>query len=125
MKKILIVDDDEQLRKLLMLTLSYADYQLHFAMNGEEAMRMAIKLKPDVLILDVMMPGRLNGFEVCRRLKSTKNSRDIYIVLLTGLTEQYDKEMGAETGANAYVVKPFSPLRLVELIESKLNPFEE
>ncbi|MFM2407711.1 MAG: hypothetical protein RL358_453 [Pseudomonadota bacterium] len=124
MKKILIVDDEENLRKLLLVVLSYADYKLYFASSGEEALEMAARIRPDVVILDVLMPGKLNGLEVCRKIKSIANLKHAFVILLTGLTQQADKEAGAETGANAYVEKPFSPMRLIELIESRLHPFK-
>lgn len=116
---LLIVDDEGNLRKLLAVTLGYGRYKQYFATNGSEAMQIAREVKPSVIILDIMMPGALNGLDVCRSLKSDPEFKDTYIVLLTALGKQSDREAGLAAKADAYVVKPFSPIELIELIETR------
>jgi CheY-like chemotaxis protein len=77
-----------------------------------------LKLKPDYVILDVMMPGELNGFQICSMVKSWPDTQSCKIKLLTALTEQRDLENGQEAGADFYVTKPFSPKNLLSLIET-------
>jgi two-component system phosphate regulon response regulator PhoB len=116
---LLIVDDEGNLRKLLAVTLGYGRYKQYFAVNGSEAMKIAREVRPNVIILDIMMPGSLNGLDVCRTLKNDPEFKDTYIVLLTALGQQSDREAGLAAKADAYVVKPFSPIELIELIETR------
>ena len=116
---LLIVDDEGNLRKLLAVTLGYGRYKQYFAANGSEAMKIAREVRPNVIILDIMMPGSLNGLDVCRTLKNDPEFKDTYIVLLTALGQQSDREAGLAAKADAYVVKPFSPIELIELIETR------
>ena len=120
-EKLLIVDDEGNLRKLLSVTLGYGLYKQYFASNGSEAMKLVQEIKPDVIVLDIMMPGELNGLEVCRRIKQDPILKRAYIVLLTALGQKSDREAGLAAGADAYVVKPFSPIELIELIETRPN----
>lgn len=116
---LLIVDDEGNLRKLLAVTLGYGRYKQYFASNGSEAMKLVREVKPDVIILDIMMPGELNGLDVCRLIKGDAESKHAYIVLLTALGQKSDREAGIAAKADAYVVKPFSPIELIELIETR------
>lgn len=116
---LLIVDDEGNLRKLLAVTLGYGRYKQYFATNGTEALRIAREIKPNVIILDVMMPGELNGLDVCRTIKSDPELNGAYIVLLTALGQQTNREAGLAAKADAYMVKPFSPIELIELIETR------
>jgi CheY-like chemotaxis protein len=120
-RKILIVDDDGSLRKLLLVTLGYGRYKLYFAVNGAEALKLAEEHEPEVIVLDIRMPGDINGLEVCRRIKEHPKLKDTYIVLLTALAKEADREAGMAAHADAYVVKPFSPVEFIELIETKPN----
>lgn len=118
-EKLLIVDDEGNLRKLLAVTLGYGRYKQYFASNGSEAMKMVREIQPDVIILDIMMPGELNGLEVCRLIKGDAELKHAYIVLLTALGQKSDREAGIAAKADAYVVKPFSPIELIELVETR------
>lgn len=118
-KKLLIVDDEGGLRKLLLVTLGYGRYKLYFAVNGAEALELAEEHEPEVIILDIRMPGDIDGLEVCRRIKEHPKLKDTYIVLLTGLAKDMDREAGMAAHADAYVVKPFSPEELIQLIETR------
>ena len=116
-KRVLVAEDDEEMRQLLVLTLENDErYELTLAIDGEEALALARSLKPDVLLLDVMLPKK-TGFEVCRELKADPGTADIAVVILTGLDKESDWELAREAGANHYFVKPFSPTALLDKIE--------
>ncbi|MCK4486478.1 MAG: response regulator [Desulfobacterales bacterium] len=117
MKKILIVDDEEKVRKLVEVTLSVGDLEILHASSGDEALKVARKTRPDIILLDIMMPGRLDGFDVCRVLKKDPDTKDIYIIMLTAKGQQADKQRGLASGANDYFVKPFSPMELMDKID--------
>lgn len=122
MKKILIVDDQPEVRELVSVTLEVGPYQIFTASNGTQALTLAQAEHPDLILLDVMMPGGgPDGFEVCRQLKSDQHTQDIYIVMLTSKGQDRDKEIGIEAGADDYFVKPFSPLELIEKVEDVLE----
>lgn len=115
--RLLIVDDDRNLRRLLAATFGGGKYELHEAGNGADAIRLAMQLHPRVILLDVMLSGEMDGLEVCRQLRAQPELKGTRIILLTALGQQGDRRQGELAGADAYVVKPFSPLALVELVE--------
>nr|WP_315207366.1 response regulator [uncultured Albidiferax sp.] len=115
MKKILIVEDHADIRRLIRMTLEFEDYDIYEAVDGEEGLRMAQEVQPDLVLLDVMMPGQLNGLEVCSLLKGQPNPPRILLLTARGRSE--DLEAGVQAGSDAYLVKPFSPLELMETIE--------
>lgn len=119
LEKLLIVDDEINLRKLLRLTFGFGRYQIFEACDGQSALHMATGLHPDVILLDVSMPGDIDGFEVCRQIKAQAALARTYVVLLTAMGQQTDQAMGHQAGADAYVVKPFSPIQLLDLVESR------
>lgn len=104
--RILIVDDVKENLDVLGELLS--DYNRIFALNGEQALKRAVGSSPDLILLDVMMPG-MDGFETCRRLKSNEQTRDIPIIFITSLDDDEDESKGLDIGAVDYIVKPFSP----------------
>lgn len=114
MRKILIVDDEARVRGLMRATLE-SSFSLLEAANGEEALKLAKKEKPDLILLDIMMP-KMNGFEVCRRLKANSGTDTIPIVMLTGKGSKEDIRRGKEVGAGAYFTKPFSPKALLDKV---------
>lgn len=118
-KKILIVDDEENIRQLLKATLNLGCYKLYEASNGIQALEMARQLKPEIIILDIMLPGGLNGIEVCRRIKEDAALKNTYVLLLSALTQKSDCEAGFAAHADAYLAKPFSPIALIDLIENR------
>lgn len=118
-QKLLIVDDQDDLRKMLRLALGYGKYQLLDAADGARALEIARVEKPDVILLDVMMPGGLDGFEVCHAIKSDPALSHAFIVMLTARGQTSDYEAGDAAGADAYMVKPFSPTKLIEVIEMR------
>lgn len=117
---VLIVDDEANLRRLLRVTLKYLKCELYEATNGWEAIRLAVKHQPDVIILDIMMPGGIDGIEVCRRIKSTPVLSDSCVILLTAMGQERDRKAGLEANADAYMTKPFSPIQLISVIEDHL-----
>jgi CheY-like chemotaxis protein len=117
-RTLLIVDDDPLIRKLIAATLeSVADYALHQAGDGLEAVEQALQRRPEVIFLDVDMP-RLNGIEACRRLRSDPTTAGATIVMLTGETGEVAEARAREAGADLYLTKPFSPLRLLRLVDA-------
>lgn len=121
MKKILLVDDEEKVRGLLEVTLSMGKFEILHASSGKEGLRKARKFMPDIILLDIMMPGRLDGIEVCRLLKKDPATKDIYIIMLTAKGQQADKKKGFAVGADEYFVKPFSPVDLMDKIDKILD----
>ena len=117
MKKILIVEDQPDIRKLIRMTLEFEDYEIHEAADGAFGLRMASAIGPDLMLLDVMMPGELDGYQVCARIKKNAALKHTQVVLLTARGQQSDLEEGRKAGANAYLVKPFSPLELMDKVE--------
>jgi len=117
MKTILVVDDHADIRRLIRLTLEFEDYDIHEAANGEAALYMAQALRPDLVLLDVMMPGPMNGLDVCRQLRSTAAAGAApRVIMLSARGQVSDREAGLQAGAEAYLVKPFSPLQLIDCI---------
>lgn len=114
--KILIVDDEDHLRMLIEQALEeLEDEGVDFftASNGEEALEMIVNEKPDLVFLDVMMP-KMNGLEVCRRVKLDLKLNDVSIIILTAKGQELDKKKGEEVGADLYMTKPFDPDKLLE-----------
>ena len=121
-KKILIVDDQPAVRELVSVTLEIGPYHILTAENGDQALSIAQKEHPDLMLLDVQMPGgTLDGLDVCRLLKSDNATHNIYIIMLTAKGQDWDKEAGRSVGANDYFVKPFSPLELMNKVEQVLG----
>lgn len=120
MKKILIIDDHAQSRQLVKWALADAGYGLHEASTGESGLRIANHTKPDLVLLDVVMPGDLDGFKVCEQLRASTDFAGVKIVLLSANDHPSDRERGQQVGANAYLVKPFKPAALRGLVEKLL-----
>ena len=117
-KRILIVDDHADIRKLVRLTLEFEDYEIHEAVNADEGLEAVRRLRPDLLLLDVMMPGKLNGLDLCRLVKTDLSLGRPQVVLLTARGQSQDVEAGMNAGADAYLLKPFSPLKLIATIDT-------
>lgn len=115
--KVLIVDDEENIIKFLKMGLEAEGYEVYSADNGIEGVERAKNIKPDVVILDIMMPG-LNGYEACREIK---NSIDTIVIMLTAREEVEDRVKGLEIGADDYMIKPFSYRELVARINVRLR----
>lgn len=119
-KIILIVDDQGELRKLVRMTLAYSDYELHEAEDGLSALALAKAIQPDLVILDVMMPGTFDGYQVCVMLKQGNHKKIPQVILLTARGQEADIKEGDRAGADFYLVKPFSPLELIKNVENAI-----
>lgn len=116
MKKILIVDDHAQIRRLIRMTLEFEDYEIGEASDGESALQLAAAQQPDLMLLDVMMPGPIDGLELCKRLRLAFPASGLRIIMLSARGHAHDREAGLQAGADTYLVKPFSPLQLIDCI---------
>ena len=122
MKKILIVDDQFEVRELIEVTLRIGEFEIFQAENGPQAIEIARAEKPDLMLLDVMMPeSGLDGFEVCEHLKRNPETMGITIIMLTAKGQDVDKERGKEVGADDYFTKPFSPIELMTKVDNLLS----
>src|SRR2546427_79230 len=120
MERILIVDDDSDIQRLVSYNLSQAGFQVSAAVTGVAALHAVEEGLPDLIILDIMLPD-LGGLEVCRLVREREKSRRIPIIMLTARTEEIDRVVGFEVGADDYVMKPFSPRELVLRVKSILR----
>ena len=120
MAKILVVDDEEEIVFLIKRRLIKSGYEVIVANNGTDALSAAKGEKPQLIILDVMMPEP-NGLEVCRRLKSDPQYQSIKIILLTAKDQPKDKELGEAVGSDLYVTKPFEPDDLIGKVKALLE----
>lgn len=118
-RRILIVDDEPNIVASLEFLMRGDDYDVRVARNGEEALLLAERFRPDLVLLDVMMPQR-SGFEVCRRIRENPSFRDMKIVMLTARGRDVERDKGLKSGANAYVTKPFSTKELMITVRGLL-----
>ena len=120
MKKVLIVDDEQDIVESLNFVLDAEGYECHTAYNGEDGLKLAKELVPDLIILDIMMP-KMNGYKISRLLKFDKKYQDIPIIMLTARSQEEDKLIGEETGANEYITKPFDLEYVIENVNKYLK----
>jgi len=120
MERVLIVDDDPDIVRLVRYNLSHSGYEVQSAGTGREALELVERQPPDLVVLDVMLPD-VDGLEVCRTLRQQSSSRRIPILMLTARGEEIDRVVGFELGADDYVSKPFSPRELVLRVKSILR----
>jgi CheY-like chemotaxis protein len=121
LKKILIVDDRLEMRKLVEASLRSENHFFVYAANGLEGWQKLQEEHPDLVVLDIMMPGVIDGLTVLRRLRAAPDLKDCKVVLLTGKGQQEDLARGLSAGADAYMTKPFSPKELVVLVATLLG----
>lgn len=114
----LIVEDHADIRKLIRMTLEFEDFEIHEVNNAPAAIEQAGNLKPDLVLLDVMMPGAFDGLEACRRLRADPRHARAKIILLSARGQASDVQAGLQAGADAYLLKPFSPLQLLDTIQA-------
>jgi signal transduction histidine kinase len=122
-KKVLIIEDDEILRKGIIETLVESNYQVMFAPDGETGVKQALSESPDIIICDIMMPG-IDGYEVKKRLEQNEVTREIPFVFLSAKVDKYDIRKGMNFGADDYITKPFLPDDLIQTIETRLKKKE-
>lgn len=114
-RHVLVVDDDPLILEVLQTVLDLEEFRVSTATDGETGLRMLSEDRPDVVVVDVMMPG-LDGLEVCRRIKGDPATAELPVVLLTARDRTEDQRAGEEAGCDAYLTKPFSPLYLIDVI---------
>ena len=118
-KRILIVDDEQDLVAMVKMRLEASGYETLEAYDGQDALKKAQEEKPDLIVLDLMLP-KMDGYKVCRMLKFDEKYRHIPIIMFTARVQDSDKQMGMEVGADAYITKPFEPQILLSKIEELL-----
>ena len=118
--RILVVDDEVYIVHILDFSLGMEGYEVVTALDGEQALEKVAQQKPDLIVLDIMMP-KLDGYETCKALKSNDDTKDIPVILLSAKGRNVDQKIGFEVGADDYITKPFSPRKLVERINAILG----
>src|SRR5512145_51096 len=118
--RVLVVEDEPDVAEMIRYNLGKEGYDVRVAGNGTEALRQVKEARPDVILLDIMVP-HLNGWEICRRLKQDRETVAIPVIMVTGRAEEGDKVLGFEMGADDYVTKPFSPRELVARVRAVLR----
>src|SRR5919202_5944459 len=119
-RMILVVEDEDYLRGLIRLALERAGYRVRDVADGEAALDLVARQRPDLILLDVDLPG-IDGFAVCERLKADPSTSGIRILMLTAMSEEADRERGLQVGADGYVAKPFGPFALLARIKDELG----
>ena len=122
MAKILIAEDERDIRDLVAFTLRFAGHEVFTASNGEEAVELAPKVNPDLILMDVRMP-RMTGYEACRALKASADLKDIPVVFLSAKGQENEIQQGLDVGAEDYLLKPFAPDQLTTRVKSILVKF--
>ena len=122
MAKILIAEDERDIRDLVAFTLRFAGYEVFTAANGEEAVELAPNVNPDLILMDVRMP-RMTGYEACRIMKLNPDLKDIPIVFLSAKGQETEIQQGLEAGAEEYLLKPFAPDQLTSHVKIILAKF--
>jgi phosphate regulon transcriptional regulator PhoB len=120
MGRVLVVEDEPDVAELIRYNLHKEGWAVVVATNGADALRRAREARPDLILLDIMIP-QLNGWEVCRRLKQDPDTRGVPVIMLTGRVDEGDKVLGFELGADDYVTKPFSPRELIARIRAVIR----
>lgn len=123
-KKILVVDDERPIVRLVQVNLEHAGYEVVAAYDGKEALEKVEQEKPDLIILDVMMP-QMDGFEVMQRLQANPKTRDIPVIMLTAKAQDADVFRGWQSGVTLYLTKPFSPFELISFVRRIFRSMEE
>jgi len=123
-KKLLLIEDEEDIASVIKLQADLTGYKLHVETDGISGYRAVEREMPDLIILDIMLPGQ-NGFDVCRKIKSHPELKNIPIIILTAKGEELDIVLGLELGADDYIVKPFSPKVLFSKIKTVLRRVQE
>jgi DNA-binding response OmpR family regulator len=119
-KKILVAEDEPDIRQLIAYSLQFAGFQVMQAVNGEDAVQQATKEQPDLILLDVRMP-KMNGYEACTALKAQESTRNIPVVFLSARGQETEIKHGLELGAEEYILKPFAPDELYKRVTAMLE----
>lgn len=119
--RILIVEDQADTRRLIRWALEGSQHRLHEAANAATALQIAQALRPDLLLVDVVMPGEIGGLELCAQIRQDPTLADVKLVVLSASAAPHERQRALDAGANAFLAKPFSPARLAELIDEVLR----
>ena len=119
-KKILVVEDEVKIRNVISMYLKKEGFKVLETGNGLEALSLTEKEKPDLIILDIMLPG-MSGYEVCRKIKSNEDTKNIIVVILSAKGQEWEKSEGYEVGADLYETKPFSPKQLINNVKAIIS----
>ena len=119
-KKILVIDDEPLVVEVLKIRLKMNNYEVITACDGAEGIERAMREKPDLIILDIVMPG-LDGYQVCQKLKEDRNTKTIPIIMLTALGQSAERKKGYSSGAYDYIFKPFDDEELLNSVEKALK----
>jgi len=122
MAKIMIAEDERDIRDLITFTLRFAGHEVITAVNGEEAYILAKETLPDLILMDVRMP-KMTGYEACKALKLEKSTENIPVVFLSAKGQEAEVQTGMEAGAVEYILKPFSPDQLTERVQAILKGY--
>jgi two-component system alkaline phosphatase synthesis response regulator PhoP len=122
-KKIMVIDDEPYIARVIKFKLEQEGYTVYSANDGVSGLEKIKQEKPDLVLLDVMMPG-LSGYEVCQKIKSDNSLAQTPVVILTAKGQERDREQGLSVGASDYITKPFSPNRLLELVRTMIGESE-
>ena len=122
MAKILIAEDERDIRDLIAFTLRFAGHEVFAATNGEEAVEMAPKVNPDIILMDVRMP-RMTGYEACRELKANPDLAVIPVIFLSAKGQESEIQQGLDAGADDYLLKPFAPDQLTTRVKAILSKY--
>ena len=122
MARILIAEDEPDIRELVAFTLRFAGHEVTTTANGEEALHQASQLIPDIIIMDVRMP-RMTGYDACRAMKADNTLKDIPVVFLSAKGQDSEIQTGLDAGAEEYLLKPFAPTQLAERVKVILGKF--
>lgn len=123
-KKVLVAEDEPDIRGLIAFSLDYAGFDVVEALNGEEAVAKAIEEEPDLILLDVRMP-RMNGYDACRKLKAYESTKHIPVIFLSARGQEAEIKHGLALGAEEYILKPFAPDELYRRVETILQRLEQ
>ncbi|MCC6213533.1 MAG: response regulator [Polyangiaceae bacterium] len=115
--RILVVEDQDAIRRMIEALVQARGYEVVAVASGAKGIDVAATSPPDIVLLDLMLPGQYDGFEVCRRLRSDPSTRNVPVVIISALDDADSRARAAEAGANAYYTKPFSPIALLKEIE--------
>jgi two-component system alkaline phosphatase synthesis response regulator PhoP len=116
MTKILVAEDEKDIRELVSFSLKYSGFEVFTAVDGQEALEKALEIKPDVIMMDVRMP-RMTGYEACAKMKEIDELKDVPIIILSAKGQDSEIQAGLNAGAYEYILKPFAPDELIEKVK--------
>lgn len=119
--RILIVEDQADIRRLIRWVLEDSGHRLHEAANGALALQIVQAMRPDLMLVDVVMPGEISGLDLCRQIKQDPTLTDIRVIVLSASAAPHERHAALDAGADAFLAKPFSPGRLRDLVEEQLQ----